>query len=281
MTSPVTSKVGSYAAVLKRRFPANMEDRKTSGIDLGQQQFPPLRGKTLQLQVVTENTVERGKGNDRHCTSGQATDSSRPNGAEDQSIIREIAETAPFSTNVNVASGSTSPLQTGTTQRNHDSTDTGKNNTHTTISLLEQRLVEKINAVEKTSKQLMDAFEQKVEKQIDTVLEDKLGVISNLVANKVTTRLQVMMTKFVSAQQNPTQAEQVRQIQNITQDSPHKVSGNTPKPSLQGSNPSEHIIHAATQPMLLALIEIENTTTPTKESSHDTLTTESNTADTT
>ena len=224
MTENNIGKIGSYAEVLKQRFPAGEASMHSTGAT--------STGQIGVSQASTYGNIKtRGVKVNHHTTTIGFR--SPPKSLRNTDGKKELGNNESQASYAN-GSAKIGPVpkdtqRSRTVQQDQRPQEKGnlvqavtRRELPSKLDGMERRFQEQITSLESNNKKLLQEMEGNLEERMDKMLESKLRMILNLVSNSVTNKLTIAMKKMLTDKQ-VSQSSQDTDETLITQESPQKL----------------------------------------------------------
>ena len=204
-------KIGSYAEVLKRRFPTEGDDfgsLPTSSKTIRSDKYTSMRKEGTELKDKTEGEKD-----------GEGTKNSRykKSGINDKNIsIQQYNQ------------GHNSPEnRTGGAETQNTDVERHTTNIRKEIQLLEKGFNDRLLELEQSNKRLLETMDNRIAKRVEKTMDKKADHISDVTADMVTKRLMKAITGITKGSKHKQiQEDNQASTNRVTQESPMKAGQN-------------------------------------------------------
>ena len=204
-------KIGSYAEVLKRRFPTVEEN--TGTLSNTRIQVSRKDGSPTQKAVTEEMNKQVGATSGGHSTNIRH----QRDGTAEQEKVLQRNERGQINDREEDNSGDE-------TQPSNTDREDVTNNIQEKIQTLERGFNDRLVELEQSNKRLLENIDARIEKQVERALDKKADQISNTIAAMVTRRLMKAITGINTVHKQKQIQANNQVIENrITQESPLKT----------------------------------------------------------
>lgn len=276
LTEKTNNKVSSYAEVLKRRYPKLLVPTEkldsTKGKKLQSNANRAVQfSRTVMESTIQKDTLTMGlpskknmKPSTTEYSTGEDTTSNRIQRTE-----QDIPSDSTGILSITKVDGNNQDTAAATGIQNGSEAQMLRSDKHS-IQEIEKKLEERMKVMEQEHKNAIQIMEEKLEKTIEDIMDKRLRVMSQIVAESVTKKMMNTIEKCFTKFENKDIGERVPEASNIvTQPSPNKEFTNETSKGFKEVKRQTIIQSTSTDKMLLALDEIDTSTKTTSDSPHD------------